>query len=697
MAEKRRVLILGGGYGGVWAGKILGKHFRNRDEIEITLVDKKPFHTLMTELHEVAGWRTEPDSVQVSFKKIFGAGRVRTVVDCIERVDFQSKKAFSARDEYPFDYIVIGAGAEPEYFGIPGIQENCYALWSFNDAMRLRNHLEHAFFMAAEEPDPEKRKSLLTFVVAGAGFTGVEMIGELLEYRDDMCRKLFLDPAESRIVLIEALPSILPILEAPLRAKAEKYLAQRGCEVLLGQAIVSAAPGVVNLKDGSSVKTETFIWTCGVKGSSFAGSLGLPTGKRNRILADAEMKSPAYPFVYIVGDNLWFTQDEQALAQIVETAHFTAEAAAKNIIADIDGGERHTFRGNYHGFMISLGGRYCVSNAGGMKTSGFIAMAMKHMINVYYLFAIAGVNQVWEYVKHEFLDMKSGRSVLGAFVVHKVRSYWILLLRLWLGFMWIVEGANKIAEGWLDFSSGQSKTGWMFSPGVIQAGLKPIADASSSATTTAAAASSAAAAAPAAVSAATAVAPAAAAAASPAATSAATAIAPAASAAAAAVAPAATSAATAVAPAASAATTAASTAAGAAKSFLDTTLPIINPNSGFATWIRHTFMDGVAAYLPYTIFQVMIVVVEIGIGLAIFGGFFTWWAAAVSIAMCFVFTFTGMFTWSQVWFIFAAVVMLGGAGRGFGLDYWSVPFFKRVWNGTKVARRTHFYADDPTK
>jgi len=108
-------------------------------------------------------------------------------------------------------------------------------------------------------------------------------------------------------------------------------------------------------------------------------------------------------------------------------------------------------------------------------------------------------------------------------------------------------------------------------------------------------------------------------------------------------------------------------------------------------------MDGVAAYLPYTIFQVMIVVVEIGIGLAIFGGFFTWWAAAVSIAMCFVFTFTGMFTWSQVWFIFAAVVMLGGAGRGFGLDYWSVPFFKRVWNGTKVARRTHFYADDPTK
>lgn len=108
-------------------------------------------------------------------------------------------------------------------------------------------------------------------------------------------------------------------------------------------------------------------------------------------------------------------------------------------------------------------------------------------------------------------------------------------------------------------------------------------------------------------------------------------------------------------------------------------------------------MDGIFAYLSFPIFQSMIVVMEIAIGLAIFGGFFTWWAAAASIVMCFVFTFTGMFIWSQAWFIFAAVVMLGGAGRGFGLDYWSVPFFKRMWGATKFARRFHLYADDPTR
>ncbi|MDP3130342.1 MAG: NAD(P)/FAD-dependent oxidoreductase, partial [Bacillota bacterium] len=360
----------------------------------------KPFHTLMTELHEVAGWRTDPESVQVSFKKIFGGKKINCVIDRIEKIDFEGKKAFSARNAYPFDYIVVGAGAEPEFFGIPGVQENSFSLWSFDDAMEIRNHLEHIFAKAAAETDSIARARMLTFVVAGAGFTGIEMIGELLEYRKDMCRKHFIDPKECKIINIEALPSILPILEEPLRAKAEAYLKKNGCEIMLGKAIIGAEPGKVLLKDGVEVATDTFIWTCGVKGSSFAGSLAVPKGKRNRVETDAELKSTKYPFAYFVGDNAGLMVDGKPMAQIVESAHFSAEAAAKNIIADIDGGARHSFHPNYHGFMISLGGRYGVANAGGMKTSGFVAMAMKHMINMYYLFCIAGVNQVWEYFKH---------------------------------------------------------------------------------------------------------------------------------------------------------------------------------------------------------------------------------------------------------------------------------------------------------
>ncbi|HEY9054571.1 MAG TPA: FAD-dependent oxidoreductase, partial [Rectinemataceae bacterium] len=137
MSETKKILILGGGYGGVWAGKILEKHFRKSENVEITLVDMKPFHTLMTELHEVAGWRTEPESVQVSFRKIFGTKRINVVLDKIVKVDFEAKKAFGTVADYDFDYIVIGVGAEPEFFGIPGVQENSFTLWSFDDAMKI--------------------------------------------------------------------------------------------------------------------------------------------------------------------------------------------------------------------------------------------------------------------------------------------------------------------------------------------------------------------------------------------------------------------------------------------------------------------------------------------------------------------------------------------------------------------------------
>jgi NADH dehydrogenase len=691
MADKKRILIVGGGYGGVWAGKILEKHFRTRPEVEITLVDRRPYHTLMTELHEVAGWRTEPDAVQVSFRKIFGAKRITVATDSIEKIDFKSKVAVSARNSYPFDYVILGTGAEPEFFGTPGVAENSFTLWSFEDAMRIRHHLEECFAKAAMETDPERRKRLLTFVVAGAGFTGMEMIGELLEYRDVMCRKLHLKREESRVVVVEALPTILPILEEPLRVKAEKYLKKHGCEMMIGTPIVGAEKGKVLLKDKPALETETFIWTCGVKGSNFAGSLDVPCGRRNRLEANAEMRcmDDEADFVYIVGDNSGYLHEGKPLAQIVETAHFTAEAAAKNIISDIDGGARHSFKPNYHGVMVSLGSHYGVSNAGGMQTKGWFALAIKHFINMYYLFNIAGFNQVWEYFKHEFLDIKDGRSIIGQLIGYKVRGYWPLLLRMWLGFMWFVEGMNKIKEGWLDFSTGQSKSSWLFSPGVIQAGVKPLADAASAASGAVAPAVDAASAATGAV-----------AAAAPAATSAASAAvaaAPAATSAASAAYAAAPAAVDAASAATAAATTAAPAAAAKATTFLDTAKAIIDPNSGFVTWFRHTFMDGIFAYLPYTLMQVMVVGMEVGIGLALFGGFFTWWAAAASIAMCLLFTFSGMFMWSQLWFLFAAIVMLGGAGRTLGLDTWSVPFFKRWWNGTRFARKWHFYGDDPTK
>lgn len=755
MTDTTRIVVLGGGYGGVQAAKFLHRKLGKRRDIEITLIDRNPFQTLMTELHEVACGRVEPESVLITYRKIFGATRIAVVTDKIRTIDFETKRLVSDAASYDYDYLLIGVGAEPEDFGLPGVREHAFMLWSFDDALALRQHLEEVFRQAASEKDARKRSELLTFVVAGAGFTGIEVAGELKDHRRVMCRTYHIDESEVRIIVVEALGWILPNLPQKLQEKARRYLERRGVEIMLRSPILGAEEGKVLLAGGTSIPARTFIWTCGIQGREFAGNLALTkgrcvnracrfsatqstcgvknctfapgqyvVGKRGRLLVNEYMQSIDYSNVYVVGDVAWYLEGGKVLPQIVETAVQTAETAAHNIAADVEHGQMKAFHSSYHGIMVSLGAFSGVAHVMGVSLTGIFAIGVKHLINIVHLFTVAGVNQVWEYVKHEFLDVKNQRSFIGGLAAYKVRGYWPLLLRVWLGFMWVVEATNKITEGWLDFSTGQSKTGWMFSPGVIQAGVKaaqgtasgaaqgtaPGVAATSGASAAAGAASNAAAATSAATTAAGA-APALGAAQGTAlgvaATSGASAAAGAASNAAAA-----TTAATAAAGAASnaaaassgaaAATSAASAAHAAAAHavsgpWLDTTHNILDPSWGIVTWFRHTFMDGIFAHLNYSVFQVLIVMTELLIGLALFGGFFTWFAAVASIGLCIIFTLSGMFAWNQAWFIFAAILMMGGAGRAFGLDSFTVPLFKRWWNGTRLARRTRFYADEPTK
>lgn len=711
--DKKKIVILGGGYAGIEAAKVLNKRYKKNEQVEISLIDKNTYHTLMTELHEVAGSRVEPDSVMVSYERIFSGSRVNLVTDFITGIDFEGRKLKSDKTEYDFDYLIIGTGGAPEFFDIEGVQENSFSLWSLEDAMRIREHFEERFRLAAKEPDPEVKARMLSFVVAGAGFTGIELIGEFLERRDVLCAKYHIPVSEVRMIVVEALDTVLPIIEDKLRKKAVKYLEKKGCEVILNARITGAEEGKVKLADGSDIFTDTFVWTCGIHGSEFTSRINLTkghtargecsfasadgihgmsgcrfddderyvVGKRGRILVNEYMQTDDYDNVYAVGDNLWFLENGKVLPQIVETALQTGETAARNIIADIQGAEKHAFKSNYHGFMVSIGGKYGVSNAGGMKTSGFMAMAMKHIVNLHYLFGVAGINAIWAYLKHEFFDMKDRRTFVGEHLSWKIQGWWAVPLRMWLGLMWFFEGLNKVGEGWLKFDAG-TKSSWMFSPGVVQAGVEKTADATSAAS--GAVAETVTAASGAAVETVTA----ASGAAVETVTAASGAVAETVTAASGAVAETVTAASGAV----------AETISATADTFgkiWDTANNIIPYDSAFVTWFRETFMDGIMAYINYPVFQAMIVFVELGIGLALIGGCFTWLAAAASIVMCAVFTFSGMFAWSQLWFVFAAFLMLGGAGRALGLDHWIMPVIKRWWNGTKFARRTHLFTGEP--
>ncbi|MDC7232957.1 MAG: FAD-dependent oxidoreductase [Spirochaetales bacterium] len=685
-----KIVILGGGYAGVHAGKLLHKIYRKNDEVQISLIDTNPYHTIMTELHEIAGGRVDNGCVKISFDRIFGGKKVDVFQDKITKVDREKQQLVSDTATYDYDYLIMGTGAESTDFGIPGVKEHSFPLWSYKDALDIKDHIREMFRQASYEKDPKVRKKLMTFVVAGAGFTGVEMIGELIEKVPQMCRDYKIDPDDVQLINVEGLDSILKMIPEKPRMKAQRYMEKKGVKIMLNSLITKAEEGSFTLKDGTVIECGTLIWTCGIKGGSFGVSTGLTIGHVDRLKVKETMQSVDHDNLYVVGDAQWLLEDERPIPQIVEAAEQTAHTAVMNIKAQIEGKEAdHKFKSNFHGFMVSIGGRYAVSHTGGFSMSGIPAVAIKHLVNVYYLHTVCGVNGWWKYLQHEIFDMKDKRTLFGGFITNHIQSLWAVPLRVWLGLMWLVEGVNKIGEGWLNFDLG-SKSGWMFSPGVVQAGHKAaetvsaatgevveeVAEAVTAATgdyveevvETVSAASgevveevveTVTAASGEVVEEVTQVA------------------------------------ADTVAAASDVVEAVYETTGHALGKVWDTSNVILDFNNPVVTWFRETFMDGMAAYLPFQFFQGMVVGVEILLGLAMIGGLFVFPAAGVSIIMCFVFIFSGFFSWSQIWFIFAAFLMMGGAGRVLGLDYWVQPWLKKWWNGTSLAKRSYLYFGEP--
>ena len=674
--DKKRIVILGGGYAGVHAAKRLHKAFKKqKDKVEVTLIDRHRHHILMTELHEVAGNRVGEDSVKISFDRIFAGKMVNVVRDEITDIDFKKQTLTGKGAKYPYDQLIIATGAEPTDFNIPGIKEHAFFLWSLPDALRIKHHIQEIVRAAAYEKDEATRREMLTFVVAGGGFTGVELVGELIEWLPILCKEHGVDYDEVTLMNAEALGNILNMLPDGPRNKAIAYMEKKGVQIRTNSLIVRADEHGFEIKDGTKFKTRTLIWTCGVRGTTFCHNLPLTDGKVQRKKVDEFMRSPDYDNVYLAGDGIWYMEDGKPVGQIVEAAEQTAATAADSIIQTIrkelglPTKEVAPFKSNFHGFMVSIGGRYAVSYTAGVAMSGFFAMAIKHMVNMYYQFGVCGANGVWNYFKHEILTIKDRRSLIGGMASYRVPSYWIVFLRMYLGVMWLIEGAGKITEGWLTDTTGR-KVYWGPLPGAEGDAVSAASGAVVEAT---AAASGAVATAQPAAEAVGGVSVASASYVAPAATEA--------------VSSASTWAEPVVETVAGASTAAAEATGEAVKQFAP---PLLSEPLGIYTWINETFV----AMAPY-FFQVVIVLAEVGIGLAFIGGLFTFPAAIVSIGLSIMFLIGALAGKEILWYMAVSIVMLGGAGRAFGLDYWVMPFLKKIWNKIPIAKKLYFFMDEP--
>ena len=464
----KRVVILGAGYAGVIIAKGMEKKIRKQkiQNVEITLIDKNPYHTMLTELHEVAACRVPESSICMDLKKMFAGRNVNVVLDEITDANYAGNKLTGKTGKtYEYDYLVMASGCKSTYFGIKGAEENTFPLWSNDEAVRLRDQIHNSFRSAAQEPDPAKRRALLTFYIIGAGFTGVEMAGELAEYAPTLCREFKIDREEVTIVMVDGLDRIMPALPDKARNRVMKRFEKIGVEVVLKTFVTGVTKNSIELSpagggETKSVPTCTVVWAAGTEGSDIAmksEALGIVPRTRGRIQTDKYLRSLEHPNVYVAGDNVFYVPEgeKDPVPQMVENAEHGAPLIMDNILTEIAGGKpSKEYKPQFHGMMVCIGGRYATAY-GGMPgkffvSPSFFAHMAKHLINFLHYINVLGLYKVINYARQEFFTVRDKRSFLGGHFSNRAPTFFIVPLRIYLAYYFIYTAYVRTVHQFLD-------------------------------------------------------------------------------------------------------------------------------------------------------------------------------------------------------------------------------------------------------
>jgi NADH dehydrogenase len=615
----KRVLIVGAGYAGIEAALTLNKKKR-KDDIEVTLIDKNPYHTLLTELHEVAGNRVSEEAIRIPLSSIFKYTEVKLVMDEIKKFDFAANTLHSDRTSYSYDYLVLAMGSTPNFFGIPGLEEHSFSLWSFDDAVRIREHIKRCFILASQEKDPEERRRLLTFVVAGAGFTGVEMIGELAVWSRSLCREHGIPREDVRLVIVDMLPRILSTLNEKNAAKAHRYMEKKlGIEIMLNTRIVEATEKGLLFDDGS-IDAGTVIWAAGVTSCEYVEGMDVEKLNGSKRVAVDEYCRTKFDNVYVAGDMCGLLdENRECYPAMVENAIQTAHGIAMNILARIRGKKEEKVTVKMHGVMVSVGNYFAVSDIMGRNLPSWLSIVMKFFVNIHYLWEITGFRGIAKYLYHEVIERRQRKIFVEKHWSTKVQAWWMTPLRLFLGGMWLYEGISKITAGW--FSSpklaqflGMASDSTSAATGSaaykirideivnIKTGILNFLLGTESRLVEGNTISS--------------------------------------------------------------------------QQFVRFEIFHFGDFNLVPWFLRNVVLanDGISMF-----FQVLVVILEVAMGLMFLGGAFNFIASLISLGLMIMFaTSTGIYMGSW-WMLFASIALMGGAGRAFGLDYYLIPYLNNTW------------------
>lgn len=393
---RKRVVIAGGGYAGLAAAHHMQKTI-SFEKTEVILIDRTSYHQNCTALHEVAVGNSTPEDIIFDLKRAVDDKKITILKADILDIDLEGKSVKTSKGEVSYDILVNALGFVPETFGIEGMASNAFHISNIINAESIASHIQRCFKTYAQAPEAEKNPADLTIAVGGAGLTGVELLGEIIDALPLWCRRYGIDRKKVRVYCVEAMDKILPMFDSKSVAYVQAFMQRHGVKFMLSTAIVGCTETgflIQPQEDIQELKAGTRIWTAGVRGNRLMDKVFPEEAKRGRILVKPDLRHPSKNDIYLIGDVAAFVGEgeQRPYPPTGQIAVQMGMHTAHNVSLQLEGKPTVPFVFKNRGVICSLGQHDAIAALGkGIVLKGYLAIKLKRMVESKCDWQISGV------------------------------------------------------------------------------------------------------------------------------------------------------------------------------------------------------------------------------------------------------------------------------------------------------------------